>query len=199
MVVAVWAVLVALLELLHVFPEAFSALLAGEDHLQGWLELVRLGFSVAFGTVEPFPAAGGPDRNLGVENVFAGEMLGGGIGRGDAKQGIPHGEYKPSLSYKMYAIAIDNDCMDAGSRRVALANVLRMFVSGKRGTGLSFRTCPTRCETHQRQLVRRRLARCGGFSKKQACDVRACLTTKPEQYVHNSLSQKPYAQLHAPV
>jgi hypothetical protein len=33
---------------------------------------MRLSFSVAFGTIEPLFAAGSPDGDLGIENVFAG-------------------------------------------------------------------------------------------------------------------------------
>lgn len=71
MVVAVRAVLVGVLELLGVFAEALAALLAGEDQLQGLLERVRLLLVVAVGAVEPFPAAGAADADLGVKDVFA--------------------------------------------------------------------------------------------------------------------------------
>ena len=71
-VVAVRAVLVALLERLHVFAEDFPAFLACEDHLGGAFELVVLLFSMALCAVEPLPAAWRADCDLGVEDVFAG-------------------------------------------------------------------------------------------------------------------------------
>lgn len=70
-VVAVRAVLVALFKRLHVFAETLLALFAGEDHLRGAFELVVLLLGVAFCAVEPLPAAGGADGDLGVEDVFA--------------------------------------------------------------------------------------------------------------------------------
>lgn len=66
MIVAVGAVLVRLLKLFDVLAEALFALFAGEDHLEGLEEGVGLGFGVAVYAVEPFPAAGGADRDLGV-------------------------------------------------------------------------------------------------------------------------------------
>lgn len=75
-VVAVGAVLVGLLELLDLLAEALAALLAGEHHLEGGLERVRLALVVALGAVEPLPAAGAADRHLGVEDVFAAGEVG---------------------------------------------------------------------------------------------------------------------------
>jgi hypothetical protein len=65
------AVLIALVELLHVFAEDLSALFACEDHLGSAFELVVLLLSVAFCAVEPLPTAWRADRDLGVEDVFA--------------------------------------------------------------------------------------------------------------------------------
>ncbi len=71
MVVAVRAVLVAILKLLHVLPEALLALFAREGHVHGLFELVRLRVGVALRAIEPLPAAGRADGDLGVEDVFA--------------------------------------------------------------------------------------------------------------------------------
>lgn len=97
-VVAVRAVLVGVLKLPGVFAEAFLALLAGEDHLEALQEGVGLLLGVALTAVKPFLACGQwgrvsqgfggvpgveddvrrprrtawrPDRDLGVEDVFA--------------------------------------------------------------------------------------------------------------------------------
>lgn len=91
-VVAVWAVLVALFKLLNVLAESLFAFFARKDHFEGGLEVVCLGLGVAFCAVEPFAAcccvvlamrvrrdgggaeglaAGRADRHLGVEDVFA--------------------------------------------------------------------------------------------------------------------------------
>ena len=72
-VIAVRAVLVAILELLRVLAEALLALLAREGHVEFLEQGVRFAVGVALGAVEPFAAAGGADRDLGVEDVFAGE------------------------------------------------------------------------------------------------------------------------------
>lgn len=71
-IVAVRAVFVALLKSLHVLAEAFLAFLAGKNHLGGAFELMVVLFGMAFGAVEPLPAAGSADGHLGVENVFTG-------------------------------------------------------------------------------------------------------------------------------
>jgi hypothetical protein len=62
-IIAVRAVLVGLLELLRVFPEALLALLAGEGHLEGLQELMRFLLVVALGAVEPLLACF-PSRSL---------------------------------------------------------------------------------------------------------------------------------------
>jgi hypothetical protein len=64
-------ILVAVLEFIHIFAEAFLALLAREDHLHGLFQRVALRFGVALRAVEPEPAAGRADGYLGVEDVFA--------------------------------------------------------------------------------------------------------------------------------
>jgi hypothetical protein len=69
------AVLVALLERLHILTEDLPALLACEDHFCGAFELVVLLFSVALCAVEPLPAARRADCDLGVEDVFAGPVI----------------------------------------------------------------------------------------------------------------------------
>ena len=74
-VVAVWAVFVALLESLHILAEALFAFFAGEDHFCGAFEVVIGLFRVAFGAVEPLSAAGSADGHLGVEDVFAGRRM----------------------------------------------------------------------------------------------------------------------------
>lgn len=70
-IVAVWAVLVALLESLDVLAEALLALFAREDHLCRAHQIMVGFLGVAFGAVEPLPAAGGADGDLCVEDVFA--------------------------------------------------------------------------------------------------------------------------------
>jgi hypothetical protein len=74
-VVAVRAVLVALVELFHIFAKDLSALFACENHLGRAFELMVLLLSVAFCAVEPLPAAGRADGDLGVEDVFAGDGI----------------------------------------------------------------------------------------------------------------------------
>ena len=69
-IVAMRAVFVSFLKLLDVFAENLSAFLACEDHLGCPFELMILSFVVTLRTVEPFPAAGSSDSNLGVENVL---------------------------------------------------------------------------------------------------------------------------------
>lgn len=71
MVVAARAVLVAVLKLAGVFPEAFLALLAGEYHFEALQQRVVSRLGVALCAVEPFFAARRADRDLGVEDVFA--------------------------------------------------------------------------------------------------------------------------------
>ena len=75
MVIAVGAVLVALVVLLHVLAERLLALLAEEGHLGGAPEPVVLRLSVAFRAVEPLLAAGGANGDLGVEYVLAGWQM----------------------------------------------------------------------------------------------------------------------------
>jgi hypothetical protein len=91
-VVAVWAILVALVKLLNVLAESLFALFACKDHFEGGLEVVCFRLGVAFSAIEPFAAccravlvmglrrdgggseglaAGRADRDLGVEDVFA--------------------------------------------------------------------------------------------------------------------------------
>ena len=74
-VITMRAVLVALIKLVHVFAETLFALFAREDHLHRLFERVRLCVGVALRTVEPLSAARGADRDLGVEDVFAGDLL----------------------------------------------------------------------------------------------------------------------------
>ena len=70
MVIAVWTVLVALVELLHVLTERLLALLAQERHLHGLPEPMVLCLSVTLGAVKPLLAARRADGDLGVEDVF---------------------------------------------------------------------------------------------------------------------------------
>jgi hypothetical protein len=91
-VVAVWAILVALFKLLNVLAESLFALFARKDHFEGGLEVVCFRLGVTFSAIEPFAAccgavlvmglrrdgggserlaAGRADRDLGVEDVFA--------------------------------------------------------------------------------------------------------------------------------
>ena len=55
-VVAVWAVFVALFKLLNVLAESLFALFACKDHLEGGLEVVCFGLGMAFCAIEPFAA-----------------------------------------------------------------------------------------------------------------------------------------------
>lgn len=75
MIVTEGAILVAVFKLLHVLPKALLALLAGKSHLRRLLELVILGFGVAYCAIKPLPAAGGADGDLGVEDVFAEDTM----------------------------------------------------------------------------------------------------------------------------
>lgn len=54
-----------------ILPETLLAFLAGKDHLEALLQLMRLGFMVAISAVEPLLAAGRADGHLGVQDVFA--------------------------------------------------------------------------------------------------------------------------------
>ena len=71
MIVASGAVFVSFLELFDLFAENFLTFLASKDHLSCPFELVVLSFVVALGAVEPFPAAGCSDGDLGVEYMLA--------------------------------------------------------------------------------------------------------------------------------
>lgn len=75
MIVAVWAVFVALFELARVLAEALFALFAGEDHLKRLLEGMVGRVLMALGTFEPFAAAGGANSDLGVQDVLAHSYL----------------------------------------------------------------------------------------------------------------------------
>jgi len=55
MIVAKRAVLVALIKIARVFPEAFLALLAREGEVVSAKERMIFGLCVAFGAVEPLP------------------------------------------------------------------------------------------------------------------------------------------------
>lgn len=66
-----WAVLVAVLKLVHVFTEALLALFTRKDHFHGLLQVVVLRLGMALGTIEPLLAAWGADGHLSIENVFA--------------------------------------------------------------------------------------------------------------------------------
>lgn len=70
-VVAVRAVLVAVLELVHILTKALFALFARKDHFHGLLQVVVLCLGMALGAVEPLLAAGRADGHLCVEDVFA--------------------------------------------------------------------------------------------------------------------------------
>lgn len=74
MVIAVWAVLVALLKLLAVLAEALLALLAGEDHLERLEKGVRLLLLVAFGAVKPLPTCIPPVRTDREELLGSNEL-----------------------------------------------------------------------------------------------------------------------------
>ncbi len=72
MIIAMWAELVALLVVGHVFAECLFAFLAQEVHLHRLLELVVLRLRVALGAIEPLLATWSADGDLCVQNVFAG-------------------------------------------------------------------------------------------------------------------------------
>ena len=73
MVVAVRTEFVSLFKFANVFAECLFALFAGHHELHTLQQLVVVAehIFVALGTVEPLFAAGGPDGNLGVQNVLA--------------------------------------------------------------------------------------------------------------------------------
>lgn len=56
MVVTEWTVLIAVVEVARVFPEALFAFLAGEGEFIFAQERMVFGFRVAFGAVEPLAA-----------------------------------------------------------------------------------------------------------------------------------------------
>lgn len=70
-VIAMWAVLIALLITCHVFSEGLLALFASKRHLRRLREVVVLRFRVALGTVKPLLAAWRTDGDLSVQDVFA--------------------------------------------------------------------------------------------------------------------------------
>lgn len=57
-IIAVWAVFVAVVELLGVLAEALLALLAGKDHFEALQKGVFFLLAMAFGAVKPFSALG---------------------------------------------------------------------------------------------------------------------------------------------
>lgn len=72
MIVAMRTVLVALIVLGHVLAERLLALLAHEHHLRRLRETVGLRLGVTFGAVEPLLAARRANRDLRVQDMFAG-------------------------------------------------------------------------------------------------------------------------------
>jgi exosortase/archaeosortase len=65
------AILICIIEFfVHFFSEDVLAFLADENHLQGLLDIVIFLFTVALWAIVPFLAAGCPDSDLGVEDMF---------------------------------------------------------------------------------------------------------------------------------
>lgn len=82
------------LELAGVLTECLAALLAYEDHFEALQQRVVGLLLVALGAVEPLLAAWRADRDLGVEDVFAGAVS---AGDGRARGGV---------AYHMLAVAV---------------------------------------------------------------------------------------------
>lgn len=70
-VITMWTIFIAVLELFHVFPKCFLALLAHEGHLHSTCEFMVFLLAMALCTVEPFSAAGRSYGDLCIENVLA--------------------------------------------------------------------------------------------------------------------------------
>jgi len=58
MIIAMWAVLITLFILRHIFPKRLLALFASKRHLYGFRQSVVLSFSVTFSAIVPLLAAG---------------------------------------------------------------------------------------------------------------------------------------------
>lgn len=71
MVITMWTIFIALLELLCIFPEAFLAFLAGKCHLEALVQRMVGRFAVTNRAVEPFAATWRADGDLSIENMFA--------------------------------------------------------------------------------------------------------------------------------
>lgn len=71
MIIAMWAILVALLVIRHILPESLLALLTYERHLHRLLQSMVLRFLVTLRTVKPLLAARRSYGYLCVEDMFA--------------------------------------------------------------------------------------------------------------------------------
>lgn len=70
MVIAMWAIFIALLIRRHILPKRLFTLLAQERHFRRLRQVMTLRFSVAFGAIEPQFAAGCTYRHLCIQYVF---------------------------------------------------------------------------------------------------------------------------------
>lgn len=112
-VVAVWAVLVGLLELGRVLAEALLAFLAGEGHVDRLAERVVLLLQVAVGAVKPFPAYMGFCRTgrsvgLGTKTAYArgeGGWTDFSINHRAAAGFLQHGDRIETWAFKMCLLA----------------------------------------------------------------------------------------------
>jgi hypothetical protein len=75
MIIAMWAVFVALFVDCHILAESLLTLFANERHLRRPRKWMCLCLGVTFRTVEPLFATGGADRHLGIQDVFANELI----------------------------------------------------------------------------------------------------------------------------
>ncbi len=71
MIIAMWAILVALLVGRHILAERLLALFANKGHFCRPRKRVRLSLRMAFGAVKPLLAARGADGDLSIQDVFA--------------------------------------------------------------------------------------------------------------------------------
>jgi hypothetical protein len=104
-IVTVRAELVGLLELCNVLSEAFSALLAGKDHLVAFFQRVALLFTMALDAVKPFSATWRSNSNLGIENVFT------------------HDENEQKSFYTCEVVSVNNSELRSGVCRIVAGRV----------------------------------------------------------------------------
>lgn len=70
MVVTMWTIFIALIVFRHILPKNFLAFLACKRHLYRLGKLVVFSLGMALSTVKPLLAAGSPDGDLRVQDMF---------------------------------------------------------------------------------------------------------------------------------